>query len=240
MKPNQKAKTAKKVQIREMFNKISVEYDFLNRIITFGNDSRWRKRIYAISKKSNPKNILDIATGTADIAIELSKIDKAKIIGIDISNNMLEVGRKKIEEKKLSEKISLIQGDAENIKFRNNYFDIITIGFGVRNFENLLKGLNESHRVLKENGKLIILETSTPKDSLIKFFYKIFTRGFLPLTGLLFSKDQSAYKYLQKSAETFPSGKDFIDILTSCGFKNVELEPQMFGASSIYIAQKKI
>ncbi|MFL2638806.1 MAG: bifunctional demethylmenaquinone methyltransferase/2-methoxy-6-polyprenyl-1,4-benzoquinol methylase UbiE [Flavobacteriaceae bacterium] len=240
MKPYQKAKTTKKVQIREMFNKISVEYDFLNRIITFGNDSRWRKRIYTISKKSNPKNILDIATGTADIAIELSKIDKAKIIGIDISNNMLEVGRKKIEEKKLSQKISLIHGDAENIKFRNNYFDIITIGFGVRNFENLLKGLNESHRVLKENGKLIILETSTPKDSLIKFFYKIFARVFLPLTGWLFSKDQSAYKYLQKSSETFPSGKDFIDILTSCGFKNVEVEPQMFGASSIYIAQKKI
>ena len=236
MKPNQKLKSAKKDQVREMFNNISIEYDFLNRIITLGNDLRWRERIYTISKKDNPKNILDIATGTADIAIELSKIKDAKIVGIDISNKMLNVGREKVKKNNLSEKISLIKGDAENINYSSNSFDLITIGFGVRNFQDLVKGLKESFRVLKQSGKLVILETSVPNNYFIKFFYLVFSRTFIPLVGRVFSKDQSAYRYLQKSAESFPCGKEFAELLKTCGFKNVTIEQQMFGASSIYIA----
>ena len=238
MKPNQKLKLSKKVQVKNMFDSISAEYDLLNRIMTFGNDIRWRKKIYKIAKSDNPKDILDIATGTADIALELSKITESSIIGLDISEQMLEVGRKKINNKKLSNKVVLISGDAENLDYEKESFDLVTIGFGVRNFENLEKGLKESHRVLRSRGKLIILETSVPENSIIKFFYLFFSRSFIPLIGSLFSKDKTAYQYLQKSAEKFPSGKNFILVLNKCGFSNVKVQTQMFGATSIYIAKK--
>ncbi|MDA7810148.1 bifunctional demethylmenaquinone methyltransferase/2-methoxy-6-polyprenyl-1,4-benzoquinol methylase UbiE [Flavobacteriaceae bacterium] len=238
MKPNQKLKLSKKVQVKNMFDSISAEYDLLNRIMTFGNDIRWRKKIYKIAKSDNPKDILDIATGTADIALELSKITESSIIGLDISEQMLEVGRKKINNKKLSNKVVLISGDAENLDYEKESFDLVTIGFGVRNFENLEKGLKESHRVLRSRGKLIILETSVPENSIIKFFYFFFSRSFIPLIGSLFSKDKTAYQYLQKSAEKFPSGKNFILVLNKCGFSNVKVQTQMFGATSIYIAKK--
>lgn len=238
MKPNQKLKLSKKVQVKNMFDSISAEYDLLNRIMTFGNDIRWRKKIYKIAKPDNPKDILDIATGTADIALELSKITESSIIGLDISEQMLEVGRKKINNKKLSNKVVLISGDAENLDYEKESFDLVTIGFGVRNFENLEKGLKESHRVLRSKGKLIILETSVPENSIIKFFYFFFSRSFIPLIGSLFSKDKTAYQYLQKSAEKFPSGKNFILVLNKCGFSNVKVQTQMFGATSIYIAKK--
>lgn len=238
MKPNQKLKLSKKVQVKNMFDSISAEYDLLNRIMTFGNDIRWRKKIYKIAKSDNPKDILDIATGTADIALELSKITESSIIGLDISEQMLEVGRKKINNKKLSNKVVLISGDAENLDYEKESFDLVTIGFGVRNFENLEKGLKESHRVLRSRGKLIILETSIPENSIIKFFYFFFSRSFIPLIGSLFSKDKTAYQYLQKSAEKFPSGKNFILVLNKCGFSNVKVQTQMFGATSIYIAKK--
>ena len=238
MKPNQKLKLSKKVQVKNMFDSISAEYDLLNRIMTFGNDIRWRKKIYKIAKSDNPKDILDIATGTADIALELSKINESSIIGLDISEQMLEVGRKKINNKKLSNKVVLISGDAENLDYEKESFDLVTIGFGVRNFENLEKGLKESHRVLRSRGKLIILETSVPENSIIKFFYFFFSRSFIPLIGSLFSKDKTAYQYLQKSAEKFPSGKNFILVLNKCGFSNVKVQTQMFGATSIYIAKK--
>ena len=238
MKPNQKLKLSKKVQVKNMFDSISTEYDLINRIMTFGNDIRWRKKIYKIVKSDNPKDILDIATGTADIALELSKITESSIIGLDISEQMLEVGRKKINNKKLSNKVVLISGDAENLDYEKESFDLVTIGFGVRNFENLEKGLKESHRVLRSRGKLIILETSVPENSIIKFFYFFFSRSFIPLIGSLFSKDKTAYQYLQKSAEKFPSGKNFILVLNKCGFSNVKVQTQMFGATSIYIAKK--
>lgn len=239
MKPNQQLETSKKNQIQNMFNAISIEYDFLNKLITFGNDIKWRKKVYTIAKENSPKNILDIATGTGDIALELANIEGAKIIGLDISEKMLEIGKKKITNQNLSDKIDLALGDAENLSYSNGSFDIITIGFGVRNFQNLIKGLNESRRVLKENGKLIILESSVPKNYIIKFFYLLLSRAYVPFLGLVFSKDKSAYRYLQKSAETFPSGHAFVEILKNCGFKNILTQRQMFGAVSIYIAEKQ-
>ena len=221
-----------------MFNSISGEYDFLNKIMTFGIDEVWRRKIYKIAKESNPKIILDLATGTADIAIELANIQNAKIIGVDISKKMLGVGSKKILKKNLKSKIHLQLGDAENIDYPDNYFDVVTIGFGVRNFENLKVGLKEAFRVLKKNGKIIILETSVPKNLIIRFFYKIFVRVFVTTLGKLFSKDKSAYNYLQKSAEKFPHGSSFVSILETIGFKNSIVESQMFGATSIYTAEK--
>jgi demethylmenaquinone methyltransferase/2-methoxy-6-polyprenyl-1,4-benzoquinol methylase len=238
MKPYQNQKSSKKKQVEKMFDSISFEYDKLNRLISAGNDVKWRKHIYKIANHLNPVDVLDIATGTADIAMELSKIKGSKITGLDISEKMLNVGRQKIVDRSLQDKITLVSGDAENLNFSKNTFDLISIGFGVRNFQNLKKGLSESFRVLRDGGTLIVLETSVPQNTFIKFFYLLFSRTFIPLIGSLFSKDKKAYKYLQKSAEEFPSGENFSQILKSCGFKDVEIMPLMLGASSIYIAKK--
>ena len=238
MKPYQNQNSSKKKQVEKMFDSISFEYDKLNRLISAGNDVKWRKHIYKIANHLNPVDILDIATGTADIAMELSKIKGSKITGLDISEKMLNVGRQKIVDRSLQDKITLVSGDAENLNFSKNTFDLISIGFGVRNFQNLKKGLSESFRVLRDGGTLIVLETSVPQNTFIKFFYLLFSRTFIPLIGSLFSKDKKAYKYLQKSAEEFPSGENFSQILKSCGFKDVEIMPLMLGASSIYIAKK--
>ena len=238
MKPYQNLNSSKKKQVEKMFDSISFEYDKLNRLISAGNDVKWRKTIYKIAERLNPIDILDIATGTADIALELSKIEGSKITGLDISEKMLDVGRQKVTERNLENKVSLVSGDAENLNFSKSTFDLISIGFGVRNFQNLEKGLLESFRVLREGGTLIILETSVPQNRLVKLFYLLFSRTFIPLVGSLFSKDKKAYKYLQKSAEEFPSGENFSQILKSCGFKNVQIMPLMLGASSIYVAKK--
>lgn len=238
MKPYQNQNSSKKKQVEKMFDSISFEYDNLNRLISAGNDVKWRKNIYKIAERLKPVDILDIATGTADIALELSKIKGSKITGLDISEKMLDVGRQKVTERNLENKVSLVSGDAENLSFSKNTFDLISIGFGVRNFQNLEKGLLESFRVLREGGTLIILETSVPQNRLVKLFYLLFSRTFIPLVGILFSKDKKAYKYLQKSAEEFPSGESFSQILKSCGFKNVYIVPLMLGASSIYVAKK--
>jgi demethylmenaquinone methyltransferase/2-methoxy-6-polyprenyl-1,4-benzoquinol methylase len=238
MKPYQNQNSSKKKQVEKMFDSISFEYDKLNRLISAGNDVKWRKHIYKIANHLNPVDVLDIATGTADIAMELSKIKGSKITGLDISEKMLNVGREKIVDRSLQDKITLVSGDAENLNFSKNTFDLISIGFGVRNFQNLKKGLSESFRVLRDGGTLIVLETSVPQNTFIKFFYLLFSRTFIPLIGSLFSKDKKAYKYLQKSAEEFPSGENFSQILKSCGFKDVEIMPLMLGASSIYIAKK--
>lgn len=238
MKPYQNQNSSKKKQVEKMFDSISFEYDKLNRLISAGNDVKWRKHIYKIASHLNPVDVLDIATGTADIAMELSKIKGSKITGLDISEKMLNVGREKIVDRSLQDKITLVSGDAENLNFSKNTFDLISIGFGVRNFQNLKKGLSESFRVLRDGGTLIVLETSVPQNTFIKFFYLLFSRTFIPLIGSLFSKDKKAYKYLQKSAEEFPSGENFSQILKSCGFKDVEIMPLMLGASSIYIAKK--
>ena len=238
VKPNQKSKSSKKNQVEKMFDSISFEYDLLNGIMTFNGHKRWKNNILNIAKKLKPKNALDIATGTADIAINLGSISDCKVVGVDISEQMLNVGRKKITKMKLDEFVRLETGDAENLNFKDNYFDLVTIGFGVRNFQDLEKGLKESFRVLNKDGTLIILETSVPENTIVKLFYSIFTRTYIPIMARIFSKDKSAYNYLLNSAELFPSGTKFSDILKSVGFADVLIKPKLFGSSTIYIATK--
>ena len=238
MKPNQESKSSKKNQVEKMFDSISFEYDLLNAIMTFNSHKRWKKNILNIAKKLKPKNALDIATGTADIAINLGSISNCEVIGVDISEQMLNVGREKITKMKLTKAVRLESGDAENLNFKDNYFDLVTIGFGVRNFQDLEKGLSESLRVLKAKGTLIVLETSVPENRIMKLFYSIFTRTYIPIMAMIFSKDKSAYNYLLNSAELFPSGTKFKDILKSVGFSQVKIKPKLFGSSTIYIATK--
>ena len=238
MKPNHESKSPKKNQVEKMFDSISFEYDLLNAIMTFNSHKRWKKNILNIAKKLKPKNALDIATGTADIAINLGSISNCEVIGVDISEQMLDVGREKITKMKLTKSVRLESGDAENLNFKDNYFDLVTIGFGVRNFQDLEKGLSESLRVLKVKGTLIVLETSVPENRIMKLFYSIFTRTYIPIMAMIFSKDKSAYNYLLNSAELFPSGTKFKDILKSVGFSQVKIKPKLFGSSTIYIATK--
>ena len=238
MKPNQESKSSKKNQVEKMFDSISFEYDLLNAIMTFNSHKRWKKNILNIAKKLKPINALDIATGTADIAINLGSISNCEVIGVDISEKMLNVGREKITKMKLTKSVRLESGDAENLNFKDNYFDLVTIGFGVRNFQDLDKGLSESLRVLKAKGTLIILETSVPENRIMKLFYSIFTRTYIPIMAMIFSKEKSAYNYLLNSAELFPSGTKFKDILKSVGFSQVKINPKLFGSSTIYIATK--
>ena len=238
LKPNQKSESSKKDQVEKMFDSISFEYDLLNAIMTFNGHKRWKKNILDIAKKLRPKNALDIATGTADIAINLGSISNCKVVGVDISEQMLNVGREKILKKNLSETVSLETGDAENLNFKDNYFDLVTIGFGVRNFQDLESGLKESFRVLNKEGTLIILETSVPENRIMKLFYSIFTRTYIPIMATIFSNDKSAYNYLLNSAELFPSGLKFSNILKSVGFTDVLIKPKLFGSSTIYIATK--
>ena len=238
LKPNQKSKSSKQNQVEKMFNSISFEYDLLNAIMTFNSHKRWKKNILNIAKKIKPKNVLDIATGTADIAINLGSISDCKVVGVDISEQMLSIGREKISKNKLDEMVSLERGDAENLNFKDGYFDLVTIGFGVRNFQDLEKGLRESFRVLNKEGTLIILETSVPENRIMKLFYSIFTRTYIPIMARIFSKDKSAYNYLLNSAELFPSGTKFSEILKSVGFSKVQIKPKLFGSSTIYIATK--
>lgn len=227
-----------KTKIQKMFDTISNEYDMLNNIITFGQHKKWKSKVYKLARSKNPKLILDVATGTADIAIFLSQIKNCKIIGIDISKKMLAFGQKKIEQLSLNDRIKLETGDVESLKYSDNYFNVVTIGYGVRNFENLELGLKESNRVLKKNGTIIILETSVPQNKFIKVIYNIFSFTIIPFIGKIFSKNPSAYKYLNKSASIFPSGKMFEKILVKVGFRQTQSIELLFGASTIYIAKK--
>ena len=225
-------------QNRQMFDSISKEYDFINNLITFGAHKNWKKQIVNICKKINPKKILDLATGTSDIAIELSSIKECKIIGVDPSSKMLEVGQSKIDKKNLNDKILLEKGNAENLKYDDGMFDVVTIGYGVRNFTNLKNSLKEIYRVLKKDGLLIILETSLPSSPLVRVFYNIHTKLYVRIIGMIFSNNSDAYGYLESSAKTFPYGEDFIKILRDVNFINIQSEIKLFGASTIYIAKK--
>mgnify|MGYP001456568133 FL=1 len=228
---------SKKDQVKHMFNMIASKYDVLNHTLSLGMDYVWRKK--AIKKiLNNPKEILDIATGTADFAISAAKHTQANITGIDISDQMIYVGNKKIQQKKLHNRIKLSIEDSENLPFHDNSYDAITAGFGVRNFENLEKGLSEIHRVVKKNGYVVILEPSTPKAFPLKQIFSIYFQKILPSIGRLVSKDKSAYSYLPNSVKSFPDGDDFLKILNKHGFSKTNYYPLSFGIVSMYVAIK--
>ncbi|TDE45396.1 bifunctional demethylmenaquinone methyltransferase/2-methoxy-6-polyprenyl-1,4-benzoquinol methylase UbiE [Flavobacterium rhamnosiphilum] len=237
--PYKDSALGKKEQVAKMFDTISGNYDNLNRVISFGIDIKWRKKVLQIVAKSNPKIILDIATGTGDLAILMAQTNAEKIIGLDISAGMLEVGVKKIASKNLSNTIEMILGDSENMPFEDNYFDAITVAFGVRNFDDLEKGLAEILRVLKPNGVFVILETSVPDKTPYRQGYNFYTKNILPLIGKVFSKDDVAYGYLSESAAAFPYGEVLNNILRKIGFIDVVALPQTFGVATIYSASKK-
>jgi len=237
--PYKNSLMSKKQQIAQMFDTISNEYDGLNRVISFGIDLKWRNKVVEIVELQNPDSILDIATGTGDLAINLTKTNAKKIIGLDISEGMLNVGREKINLKQLNHTIDMVVGDSENLPFENDYFDAITVAFGVRNFETLEKGLSEILRVLKPGGIFVILETSVPSKFPFRQGYFMHTKIFLPLIGKLFSKDKQAYGYLSASAAKFPCGEAFNNILKKTGFIKVKDLPQTFGVATIYTASKQ-
>ncbi|MDA9883170.1 ubiquinone/menaquinone biosynthesis methyltransferase [Flavobacteriaceae bacterium] len=223
--------------IKNIFESISKDYDLMNDLITFKYHSKWKKEIAMIAKEDNPKVILDIATGTGDIAINLSKLKDSQIIGLDISEKMLDVAGDKIRKMNITN-ITLELSKAEKLKYKNNFFDLISIGYGVRNFEDLINGLKESYRVLKKNGKLIILETSVPNNFLIKYLYLLFTSIYVPLISFIFTKNIKAYNYLLDSTKEFPHEKEFKKILGSVGFKNIASKKKFYGISTIYILTK--
>jgi len=236
--PYSNVSEGKKEQVEKMFNEIAFRYDLLNQLLSFGIDKRWRRKTIAFLKKENPKLILDAATGTAEFAIDAINLNPKKIIGIDISDDMLTLGRKKVEQKKLLHIIELIKADAENLPFPENYFDAATVGFGVRNFENLERGLSEVCRVLKKGGTFAVLEFSIPKKFPMNFIYNFYLKNICPLLGRIISKNPIAYEYLFKSVSNFPYGERFKTILLNCGFTDVKFFPQTFGIVTIYVAKK--
>ncbi|WP_116796985.1 bifunctional demethylmenaquinone methyltransferase/2-methoxy-6-polyprenyl-1,4-benzoquinol methylase UbiE [Flavobacterium sp. 103] len=237
--PYKDSSLSKKEQVAKMFDTISGNYDNLNRVISFGIDVKWRKKVLKLVAETNPENVLDIATGTGDLAILMAQTKAKKIVGLDISAGMLEIGQSKIEERKLSQTIEMVLGDSENMPFEDHFFDAITVAFGVRNFEHLEKGLAEILRVLKPGGIFVILETSVPDKTPYKQGYSFYTKNILPLIGKLFSKDDVAYGYLSESAASFPYGEALNNILRKTGFINVNAMPQTFGVATIYSASKK-
>lgn len=239
VKPYKNSELGKKEQVTKMFDTISKEYDGLNRVISFGIDIKWRKKAVQLVADTNPNIILDIATGTGDLAINLAETNAEKIIGLDISEGMLNVGKEKILNKSLQDRIEMVVGDSENLPFEDNTFDAITVGFGIRNFDTLEKGLAEILRVLKPGGIFVILETSVPTKTPFKQGYNLYTKNIMPLIGKLFSKDRSAYKYLSDSASVFPYGETLNNILREIGFINVVNRPQTFGVATIYTSSKK-
>lgn len=236
--PYKDSNLGKKQQVEQMFDTISGNYDSLNRMISLGTDQGWRRKVLKMVSDTNPESILDIATGTGDLAILLSKSNAKRIVGLDLSAGMLEVGKSKVSALGLQNKIEMIQGDSENLPFQDNTFDAITVAFGIRNFENLEKGLSEILRVLKPNGIFVILETSVPTNFPFKQGYNFYMKTFMPLMGKVFSKDQKAYEYLSESAKNFPYGEKLNAILQKVGLKNVKHNPQTMGVATIYSASK--
>ena len=238
VKPEKKSSLSKKQQVAGMFNNIAWRYDFLNHLLSLGIDSYWRRKTISMLKKEKPQLILDAATGTGALALEAIKLNPAKIFGIDISEDMLKIGREKIKAKKLGDKIELLEGDSENLIFNDNKFDAVMVAFGVRNFENLLKGLNEFHRVLKPGGTVMILEFSHPENQIFSIFYRFYSSRILPLIGKKISRNEIAYQYLHDSVEAFPSGDEFISILKQAGFRETKSKPLTFGVVTVYSGRK--
>jgi demethylmenaquinone methyltransferase / 2-methoxy-6-polyprenyl-1,4-benzoquinol methylase len=234
VKPYGRENQSKKQEVAEMFNNISGRYDFLNHFLSVGIDKIWRKKAVNMLREIHPKRILDLATGTGDFALESLKLHPDQIIGIDISEGMLEVGRKKMIKRKVDHIISLQLGDSEALPFDDHYFDAFTVGFGVRNYENLEKGLSEMLRVLRPEGKGIVLEFSKPKKFPVKQYYAFHSKYIIPFFGKRISKDSSAYAYLPESVAAFPEGKDFEDILRKVGYRNVESKTVGGGIATIY------
>ena len=238
VKPYKNSELGKKEQVTQMFDNISGNYDGLNRVISLGIDVKWRKKVVEIVGQNNPKTILDIATGTGDLALLMAtSLNPDKVIGLDISEGMLSVGKLKVNKANLSEKIDMVVGDSENMPFEDNTFDAITVSFGVRNFANLDKGIQEIARVLKPTGVLVILETSNPTKFPFKQGYKFYSKAILPIIGKIFSKDKVAYSYLSESANSFPFGEAFNNILLKNGFTYAKDTPVTFGAATIYTAK---
>ena len=236
--PYKEEDKSKKEQVADMFNNISPKYDLLNHTLSLGIDILWRKKAVRLLKPYQPKSILDIATGTGDFAVESSRLKPDKIVGVDISEGMLEVGREKMIRKKLDGLVSMELGDSENLHFEDNIFDVVTVAFGVRNYENLKKGLSEMFRVTAPDGHVMIIEFSKPTRFPVKQLYNFYFKSILPKIGRLVSKDNAAYQYLPDSVAAFPDGQRFLDILNEVGYKEAKCIPLTFGISSIYWARK--
>ena len=236
--PYKDSSLGKKEQVTQMFDDISENYDGLNRIISLGIDKKWRKRVVNIVKEARSETILDVATGTGDLAIALAKTGAKKITAVDIASKMLHIGQQKVEQKGLTGKIEMLLADSEQLPFPDNSFDAVTVAFGVRNFEHLEKGLTELYRVLKPGGTFVVLETSVPEKTPYKQGYSFYAKIILPFMGRVFSGSRSAYTYLSKSASVFPYGTDFNNILQKTGFIEILHKPQTFGVATIYVALK--
>lgn len=237
--PYKASSKSKKEQIAEMFNNISPTYDLLNRLLSLGIDVQWRKKALTMLKNTHPQKVLDVATGTADLAILAQKMLKPQqVIGVDIAEAMLSIAKRKIQKLGLASYISLQIADSEKLPFAESSFDLVTVAFGVRNFANLEQGLAEIYRVTQPQGSIMILEFSKPSVFPIKQIYHFYAKTFLPLIGKLISKDKAAYSYLPESVEAFPEGKTFTNILEKIGFKDVSCRPLSFGICSVYLGKK--
>jgi demethylmenaquinone methyltransferase/2-methoxy-6-polyprenyl-1,4-benzoquinol methylase len=236
----EKKKQPPRTEVWRMFNRIAGRYDLLNRLLSFGQDIRWRKKLAHFLAHKDNQYVLDLATGTGDQLLylfqESSRIGNA--VGTDLALNMLEIGRKKISKKQLDQCISLEEGSAENIGYPENTFDALTISFGIRNVVNVSQSLIEMYRVLKSSGRVLILEFSIPKNRLMRKIYLLYFRYLLPFLGSVISGDKYAYRYLNETVETFPYGNDFCHLLVRAGFQNVYMHPMTFGIATIYIGEK--
>ena len=229
-----------RLNIAQMFNKIAWIYDFLNHLFSLNIDKIWRKKAVKELRHLKLNNVLDVATGTADMALTIQKrLKPAHITGIDISECMLEIGRQKIEKKGLAQKISLKYCSSESLPFDDNSFDAVTVAFGIRNFENVDDSLCEMFRVLKNSGKLVIIELSVPKNRVFRTVYNLYFLHLIPLIGSFLSKDSNAYHYLPVSVQSFPNGKRFLQRMEKCGFSNVTIKMLSFGIACIYTGEKQ-
>ena len=229
---------SKKAQVEEMFDNIAHRYDFLNHLLSLGIDILWRKKAVKYIGSIQPKRILDVASGTGDFAFEALTLHPQKIIGFDLSEGMMKYGRAKAAKLNVQQTVEFVKGDSEQMPFAENYFDAVTVGFGVRNFENLETGLKEMYRVTRVGGKVAILEASMPQNTIIRALFSLYFGKIVPLIGRLFSKDARAYSYLPESVLVFPEGLEFVKILENVGFRNVEWQPLTFGACAFYKMEK--
>jgi len=237
--PDKQSQEGKKVQVKKMFDSISHKYDFLNHFLTLGIDKNWRRKtIQVVKKNGRIEHLLDIATGTGDLAFEAIEQGIPNVTGLDLSPGMLEVAKEKSDKHNLNDKVEFIEGDSENLPFEDNTFDAVTVGYGVRNFEDMEKGIREILRVLKPNGRLVVLELSKPDRPPVKQLFNMYFNFILPTIGKIVSRSRNAYSYLPESVENFPYGHRFLEILHSCGFQNERLTPLLFGISTIYYAEK--